>query len=433
MQGKQLSIKLCWGAVALDAKVFSDDKDVFIGHGPRADIQLDDDQIPNPLHRLATANGLGGYLIHLWPDAEFSIHRAERDRDSIQLSPSHIAMQEGDKADIRLGQLSLRVQVVKSPRPVLGSRRGTRNRSMTTWWTMFFIVALGLWAMIQTTPSAETMASDYLKDPARFSRMLMPLPTVDKKSFQPVEDTKKPEKKYEGKRTTNKSSISGKRTIPREKRQAHDRKVATSSGILELLKKHGGGAGKQGGSVFGGTSAPDLDAQLEALSRTASASGNGFGGIEMRGGPMGGGAPGIGIGGRGGPGGWNLDADSTTSLNTAQRGKANVTFSKKRSRIIGGLSQKVVGTAIHRYWAQFKFCYERELGRRPNLYGKVTTTFVIDGSGRVDDAQTMASSMGDANVEGCLLRVIRRIRFPKPRGGGQVIVTYPFLFTTAGQ
>ena len=35
-------------------------------------------------------------------------------------------------------------------------------------------------------------------------------------------------------------------------------------------------------------------------------------------------------------------------------------------------------------------------------------------------AETMASSMGNANVESCLLRVIRRIRFPKPRGGGQV-------------
>jgi len=40
--------------------------------------------------------------------------------------------------------------------------------------------------------------------------------------------------------------------------------------------------------------------------------------------------------------------------------------------------------------------------------------------------------MHNANVEECVLRVVRRIRFPAPKGGGEVIVTYPFMFTTAG-
>jgi hypothetical protein len=38
--------------------------------------------------------------------------------------------------------------------------------------------------------------------------------------------------------------------------------------------------------------------------------------------------------------------------------------------------------------------------------------------------------MNDMNVESCVLRTIRRINFPRPDGGGEVIVTYPFLFTT---
>jgi hypothetical protein len=40
------------------------------------------------------------------------------------------------------------------------------------------------------------------------------------------------------------------------------------------------------------------------------------------------------------------------------------------------------------------------------------------------------TSLSNANVEECVLRGIRRIRFPRPHGGGEVIVTYPFLFTT---
>jgi TonB family protein len=122
----------------------------------------------------------------------------------------------------------------------------------------------------------------------------------------------------------------------------------------------------------------------------------------------------------------------TGSVKIGHRGKAQVQIRKGRTRIIGGLSQEVVGRYIKRYWAQFKFCYERELSKNPNLYGKITTTFTIAGNGRVTEAQAIQTTMHNANVEQCLLRVIRRIRFPAPKGGGEVIVTYPFMFTTAG-
>jgi hypothetical protein len=36
--------------------------------------------------------------------------------------------------------------------------------------------------------------------------------------------------------------------------------------------------------------------------------------------------------------------------------------------------------------------------------------------------------MGDRDVEGCLTDRIRRWIFPEPKGGGIVIVKYPFVF-----
>jgi hypothetical protein len=40
--------------------------------------------------------------------------------------------------------------------------------------------------------------------------------------------------------------------------------------------------------------------------------------------------------------------------------------------------------------------------------------------------------MGNSNVENCMTTHIRRWRFPEPKGGGQVFVTYPWVFKAAG-
>jgi len=100
--------------------------------------------------------------------------------------------------------------------------------------------------------------------------------------------------------------------------------------------------------------------------------------------------------------------------------------------VVGGLTKDVVGDYINRHWNQLKYCYSNELGRSPNLYGKITVTFIIGANGRVSEADVLQTTMNDTNVEQCVLRTMRRIRFPKPKGGGEVIVTYPFMFRTAG-
>jgi TonB family protein len=95
--------------------------------------------------------------------------------------------------------------------------------------------------------------------------------------------------------------------------------------------------------------------------------------------------------------------------------------------------------AVHRVLtglrSRARFCYERELQRNPNLAGKVTTRFVIDGAGRVTDAQVVESSLGvgSTQVEACLVNVLRRQPFPKCDGGGVAEVTYPWIFKSTGR
>ena len=171
---------------------------------------------------------------------------------------------------------------------------------------------------------------------------------------------------------------------------------------------------------------------LAGLRTTGMGDSGGFGGLGTRGGGPGGGGGGLGLGGLGTAGYGRGGGAGYGSVKIGHRGKHAVRVVKGRTRVVGGLSQEVVGRYIKRYWAQFKYCYERELSKDPNLYGKVTITFTIAGNGRVSEAQVIQTTMHNANVEECVLRVVRRIRFPQPKGGGQVIVTYPFMFTTAG-
>ena len=82
---------------------------------------------------------------------------------------------------------------------------------------------------------------------------------------------------------------------------------------------------------------------------------------------------------------------------------------------------------------EFRLCYEREINaEHPALAGRVGTTFVIGSSGRVTEAGIESTTLKNANVERCVVQVIKRIDFPMPRGGGVVQVTYPFKYSPAG-
>ena len=66
----------------------------------------------------------------------------------------------------------------------------------------------------------------------------------------------------------------------------------------------------------------------------------------------------------------------------------------------------------------------------------ITALAVVDGklavglaTGQVVASVLQNSTMGNARVENCVVQAVRRWEFPKPLGGGIVIVTYPFAFT----
>jgi len=94
----------------------------------------------------------------------------------------------------------------------------------------------------------------------------------------------------------------------------------------------------------------------------------------------------------------------------------------------GALEKETIAKVVKRHKGQIRMCYEQELRASPALSGKVTVSFTIGGTGNVVTASVAESTLNNREVENCLVRRIKRWRFPAPDGGGNVTVNYPFVF-----
>lgn len=134
---------------------------------------------------------------------------------------------------------------------------------------------------------------------------------------------------------------------------------------------------------------------------------------------------GVGTAGKGGGSG---DYKGFGGLAVGNVGNASVGLLEEESEVDGGLDKDVIARYIKSQLGQIRYCYERQLSASPDLYGKVMIKFTIGATGAVTTQAIGASSLSNAMVEGCILRRVAGWQFPIPKGGTQVLVSYPFLF-----
>ncbi|RJO68632.1 MAG: TonB family protein, partial [Myxococcales bacterium] len=100
--------------------------------------------------------------------------------------------------------------------------------------------------------------------------------------------------------------------------------------------------------------------------------------------------------------------------------------------IAGSLDKSIIARIIKKHYSQIKYCYQKELNKNPKLYGKITIKFTISPNGTVSSSVVSVTTMKNVAVEECVAKTIKRIVFPAPKGGGIVVVTYPFIFKAEG-
>ncbi|MGZ3695796.1 MAG: AgmX/PglI C-terminal domain-containing protein [Bdellovibrionota bacterium] len=126
----------------------------------------------------------------------------------------------------------------------------------------------------------------------------------------------------------------------------------------------------------------------------------------------------------------NIGHGGNLSGTGAGRGRPNVEVGNGQDTVImGGLDKSVIDEIVRRHLSQISYCYKKELNGATTFSGRILTRWVITGSGSVSQAGVESSSIGNSNVEKCLVNVIKSMKFPEPLGGGIVEVSYPFSFT----
>ena len=159
---------------------------------------------------------------------------------------------------------------------------------------------------------------------------------------------------------------------------------------------------------------------LAAVGKTDSSGRNWNGEATANGGGKGVSTGGVGAGkGAGGMG---------SGLAAGKTGNGGVGLIEEESEVVGGLDREVIAQYIKSQLGQILYCYERQLSANPDLYGKVAVKFTIAGTGQVETSAINQTTLKSVPVEGCILNKIAKWKFPEPKGGTKVVVTYPFLF-----
>lgn len=116
------------------------------------------------------------------------------------------------------------------------------------------------------------------------------------------------------------------------------------------------------------------------------------------------------------------------ALTPGSVGSGSVATIEEEADIGGGLDKEAIAQYIQTQIGFIRYCYERQLSAKPDLYGKIKVQFMIGATGSVSQSKIGSSTLQDAVVEGCILKRVASWVFPQPKGGTSVLVSYPFLF-----
>ena len=351
---------------------------------------------------------------------------------------------------IDLGDNTFLISSVAPARPVIAPFLATIN-----WPTQmangisFAAHAMLLFLVFAIPPDAKSLSTDLFNADSKFLKFLIKPP--EEKDDKLPAWLKRSQEKAGGKGQAHKGSSGkmGKKTSNNKrglyglkgpknnpdphlaKRLAED--LAENAGVLGVIKAE---QGSHLASIFGRETALGSDAQNVLGGLTGNQLGEAYGvnGLGLVGSGRGGGGTGegtIGTGrlatiGKGGGGGTGAGYGRGAGQLAGRRAKAPRVLAG-RAEVRGALDKEIIRRIIRRHINEVKYCYAKELMANPNLGGRVIIQFTIAATGQVASAFVQSSTLGNKTVELCIAKAVRRWLFPKPKGGGIVIVSYPFV------
>lgn len=464
---RALEIKTFWGTTVLDTLtvttepvVSMGDERLISGWGPfqkvvRCDIEVPSSHLPEKRFPFAVAQGGEGtdYVINIPEHCGGQLLRSDG-----QVLPVETLGAPGEQAGARAyalqaeevltlaypGNIRFEARYINRSRFVPPPMSETMDyRWLNVLVLAFFIHAVAVLSFLATPRTETDLAEDMFRNNSRLAQFLL-RPAEQRKSSGANLLKELGRGKKRGKaiaKAKGKQGKAGSKTYKGKKqgrmaiRGKPSEKELAKSTLAKLFGGPGGGARSQlfGTGGLGGTG---MESALGNLTGSRVGAASGAGGLGLRGGGPGGGGfsnNSIGLGGLathgvgGGQAGYGKGVGGI-----GRKAERDIQISAGSPIVMGSLDKEVIRRVIQQHSAQIRFCYERQLQRHPGLHGKVNTRFTISATGRVSQAKVVNSSLGNRAAESCITSKIRTWRFPEPKGGGVVIVNYPFILKTSG-
>ncbi|MCP4499454.1 MAG: FHA domain-containing protein [Deltaproteobacteria bacterium] len=419
-----VEVSLRWGGSVMSMQRLAEQGSLTIGEDPSCAFQVTDPCIPSRIFPLVTLQD-GAATLHLAAGMKTFIDGEEVHADT----GLTVVLELGQQAIVEVGAIEFVVQYAMRNKSIqLGLLQAidffyTKVLAMVLMLQAMFIVAMVV------TPHFGSGGNDDLE--ANMNEMLLSVMTEEdvKKKPEKAAEKKDAPKKNQGlfgakdkPKKTAARSIDGAVNVDKDKREEDRKKVSDALAMLGL-----GPEAAFSNQLGPGGLGAGINSALGGLSKTGIGSTGGNGGLGSRGVGPGGGGNSLSIGG--------LSAGNGKCTGPNCSG---VSFDKGSKRSIkvrpgtvihkGSLSRAEIQRVVGRYLSKIKHCYEKELNKNPNLSGKIVGSWTIGGAGSVVAARASQNTMNNKTIGSCIVKNIKRMRFPRPKGGGSVFVTYPFVF-----
>ena len=109
---------------------------------------------------------------------------------------------------------------------------------------------------------------------------------------------------------------------------------------------------------------------------------------------------------------WSRGKVFSSGGGTTQKGNVELDISDFGSDGKGNIDRDAILRVVRRNRHELRFCYERELIKRPDLQGKVLVHWQINPYGKVMNEKIVSSSFPKGALEKCILLRLRSWRFP---------------------
>jgi FHA domain-containing protein len=309
---------------------------------------------------------------------------------------------------------------------------------------LFFVQAGFVVAANNFPYETDVLADDLFKNPSRMAKFIIKPPEAPKPAEKlPGEKKEKSEQSGEmAEKHKGEEGQMGKKDAPKTSGKSapkaidpNAKEVVKRMGVLGALGRGGGGGLA---TVFGsGGLGGDIRGATGNMFGTAAGDSFGFGGLGVRGTGTGGGGAGetVGIGGIGTKGrGGGLGGYGQGVGGLGRKTDRDVAITAGNATVIGSIDKELIRAVIKEHAQQIRFCYEEQLAVNPKLAGKVVIRWTIDADGNASNASVDGSgtSLSDDKVHQCMMARIVSWQFPKPKGGGIAVITYPWILRAAG-